>query len=129
MKPLTVAVLTVLAGFATTAAHADHSRVNVDVGITLGSPRHAPVYVEPAPVVVPAGHRHASSSRGHWDTVTVKTWVPGRWVVSRDRWGRRHRFFENGYYTYHTERVWVEGRGRGRDDRYGYHHGHRAWNR
>lgn len=127
MKTLAVALLTVLAGAATTAARADHSRVNVDFGITFGSSYSAPVCVEPAPVaVVPVHRRHYVPARGYWDTITVKSWVPGRWVVGRDRWGHRHRFFEKGHYVYRTERVWVDGR---RGPAYGYNDGHRRWNR
>jgi hypothetical protein len=132
MKPLALALLATLAAFATSGARADHSRVNVDVGITIGSARSVPVYVEPAPVVVaPVGYRHAAPARGYWENVTVKTWVPGRWVHSYDGRGRPHRFFEKGYYAYHTERVWVEaGRGhRNRDYKHAYNGGHRHWNR
>jgi hypothetical protein len=130
MKPIAAPLLLLLAGFASTSARADHGRVNVDVGITFGSPRPTPVYVDSAPVVVmPAGHRHYSAPRGYWDTVTVKTWVPGRWIVGRDRWGRPHRFFEDGYYAYRTELVWVETGPSRRGGRHGYSGGHRGWNR
>ena len=129
MKPLPIVLLSALAAFAATGARADHSRVNIDVGISIGSAR--PVYVEPAPVVVvPAGHRHIAPARGYWDVVTVKTWMPGRWVHSYDRRGRPHRFFEKGHYVYRTERVWVEtGRGRGGEYRHAYNGGHRRWDR
>ncbi|MEO5958063.1 MAG: hypothetical protein ABIZ49_01570 [Opitutaceae bacterium] len=120
MKPITVALLTALAGFAATSARADNGRVNVDIGLTFGSNRNAPVYVAPAPVYA-APVSHYAPARGHWEDVTTKTWMPGRWVTSRDRWGRPVRFFENGYFAYRTDRVWVDHRNhRGYDDRDGY---------
>ena len=127
MKPITVALLSVFAGLATVSARADHSRVNVDVGISFGSNRPTPVYVAPAPVHV-APVSHFTPARGHWENVTVKTWVPGRWVTSRDRWGRSVRFFEKGYFAYRTDRVWVDHRdGRfDRDGRPGYSYGYGA---
>lgn len=130
MKPIAIAFLVAAAGFSATAARADHSRVNIDVGISIGSNRNVPVYVEPAPVVVaPVGHRHYAPSRGYWDTVTVKTWIPGRWVVTHNRWGRPHRFFERGHYVYRTERVWVDAHRRNRAHAYHHNGGHRRWNR
>lgn len=118
MKPITLAFFTALAGFATTAARAD-SRVNVDVGIAIGAP---------APTVVHAPAYGYTPSRGHWEHVTVKTWIPGRWVTGRDRWGRPVRMFEKGYYTYRTDRVWVAHDGHrdhdGRRDRDGGRYGY-----
>ena len=38
----------------------------------------------------------------------MKNWIPGRWVVSRDRWGRPVRFYEQGYFAFRTDRVWVD---------------------
>jgi hypothetical protein len=113
MKTIALLLTTALAGFATTA-RADHGRIDVGVGVTFGTPRVAPIYV-PAP--------HYRPARGHWENVTVKSWVPARWIVTRDRWGRPHRVLQNGYYTYRTERVWVEG---GRP-LYGYS-GRHDWN-
>lgn len=123
MKTITIALLA-LAGFAATSARAD-SRVNVGVGITFGNVH--PVYSAPAPVYgAPVYHVPAyGPARGHWETVTVKTWVPERWVITRDRWGRSHRVLERGYFTYRTDRVWVDHRrdGRGHHDR-GGRYGH-----
>ncbi len=65
-------------------------------------------------------------SRGYWKDVTVKTWVPERWVVRHNRWGRPERYREPGYYAYRTDRVWVDGRGYDdrRDGRSGYGYGY-----
>jgi len=136
MKLITATLLTALAGFATTAARADHSRVNVAVGINLGSSYRAPayvapapVYVAPAPVYVSPGHRH-DRDRGHWENVTVKTWVPARWVTTHNHWGHPVRILEKGYFTFRTDRVWVDHRGHDhRDNRYGYSHNNDGWRR
>lgn len=134
MKLIAATLLTALAGFATTTARADHSRVNVAVGINVGPTRpapvyvnHAPVYVAPAPVYVAPAHRH---ERGHWENVTVKTWVPARWITTHDRRGRPVRVLEKGYFAYHTDRVWVAHRGHNdRDDRYSHSYRNDGWRR
>jgi hypothetical protein len=59
----------------------------------------------------------------------VKTWVPERWVVSRDRWGRPVRHCEPGYFTYRTERVWVEGRDHCRPTEPAPAYAHGRWGR
>jgi hypothetical protein len=127
MKTIAAATfLAALAGFAT-SARADHSRVTV--GVTLGSNYNAPAYVAtPGPV------RYAPEyARGHWEDVTTKMWVPGRWIESRNRWGRVVRTFENGHMEYRTDRVWVEApRAEYRNYGYGYRDErdeHRVWNR
>jgi hypothetical protein len=74
-------------------------RPEVGVAVTFGSYRQAP--------------------RGYWEWVTVRTWVPGRWVVAYDGCGRRVHSFERGRYEHRRERVWVEA-GDGH-----YRHGHR----
>ncbi len=129
MKRIAIALLAA-AGLAATTARADHdSRVTVRGSITIGAPV-APVYVAPAPVYVPAP-RYAPPppARGYWKEVTVKTWVPERWVVVHNRWGRPERVCEPGHFVYRTDRVWVDGRNdRGHDHRdysYGYGHGRR----
>lgn len=109
MKPIALALLSVLAGVGTSTVRAGHSRV--DVGVTLGVVSTSPAisYAAPFPVYFPAPARSFGPVYGHWDEVVVKTWVPDRLVVSRDRWGRPHRFLEKGYFVYRTERVWVDG--------------------
>ena len=76
----------------------------------------AVVYAPHAPVVV-------APARGYWKDVQVKTWVPERWVVRHNRWGRPERHCEPGYFAYTTQRVWVDSHDRhdhGRDHRYGH---------
>ena len=113
MKPIAIALLASVAGLAATTARAD---TRVHVGINLG----VPVYhsAPPAVIVAPAPVRHYApptvvyapppAPRGYWQNVQVKTWVPERWVVRHNRWGRPERYCEPGYYTYTTNRVWVE---------------------
>lgn len=55
--------------------------------------------------------------RGHRQWVTVRVWVPGRWIVRHDGYGRRERFYVRGHYEYRREYVIVDrhrGRGYGR---------------
>ena len=111
MKRIAIALLATAAALAANSARAD---TRVSIGVNMGGPsyRTAPapvVYTPPAVVVAPP--------RGYWEEVQVATWVPERWVVRHNRWGRPERYCEPGYYTYHTERVWVDGRS---DRGYGY---------
>lgn len=66
--------------------------------------------------------RHAH--RGpHREWVTVRVWVPGRWIVRYDNYGRRERCYVNGRYEHRREYVVVDrhpGRGRGRGYDRGY---------
>ena len=130
MKPLILALTVALAAFGSTAARADHSSVNVGFGMSFASPAvvaaPAPAYCPPAATVVaPVSNFRYVPAPGHWEDVTVKTWIPGRWVTSRDRWGRPVRFFEEGRFAFRTERVWVDSR---RDSGYGYNY-NGGWNR
>jgi hypothetical protein len=125
MKRIAIALLFSAAALAANSARAD---TRVSVGINMGAPvyRPAPVVVAPAPVYSSPSVAYAPA-RGYWKDVTVKTWVPERYVMSRDRWGRPVRVCEPGYYTYRTDRVWVDGRN---DRGYGYDRGyHNGWNR
>jgi hypothetical protein len=147
MNPLAIAVVVSAAALAASSARAD-SRVRI--GVNIGGP----TYSHPAPVIVRAPAPHYSSPtvvyapppavvvappRGYWKEVQVKTWVPERWVVRTNRWGRSERYCEPGYFTYRTDRVWVEDRhNHGRDYSYGYGHNrhdeygpgnNRGWNR
>ncbi|HVS50922.1 MAG TPA: hypothetical protein VHD62_01110 [Opitutaceae bacterium] len=133
MKPIALALVVTLAGLGATAARADYSHVSVDFGIAARPNYTAPAYYPPGTTIIAPAPRYdyAPVAGGHWENVSVKTWVPGRWVVTRDRWGRSYRSFENGYYAFRTERVWVDGRherdhDRDRDHSYGYNGG---WNR
>jgi len=134
MNRITLALLFGAAALAASSARAD---TRVRIGVNVGSPDYYP----PAPVVVAARpptvvYAPAPSVAyappptvvvapppGYWKEVQVKTWVPERWLVRSNRWGRTERYCEPGYFTYRTERVWVDSRsdhGRG----YGYGQDH-----
>ncbi|MDO8540393.1 MAG: hypothetical protein Q7S40_08115 [Opitutaceae bacterium] len=116
MKAFTTALLAA-AGLAISSARADHdSRVIVSGHVHLGAP--APVYA--APAYYPPPPVHYVPTRGYWKDMVVKTWVPERWSVSHNRWGRPVRTCEPGYFAYRTERVWVDGRD-------GYGHGNNRY--
>jgi hypothetical protein len=116
-----VTALSGLAGFTSTAHAGTDFRINLNLGLP------------PPPVIVVPGRDHDvrpngfeydrrdHGPRGYWKEITVKTWVPARWAITRDRRGREYRTLENGYYTYRTDRVWVDN---DRDDR-GYAYGRR----
>jgi len=53
-----------------------------------------------------SGHRHHRDS-GYWKWVTVKTWMPGYYERSCDRWGNPRRIWVSGHYKYRKQRVWV----------------------
>ena len=129
MKRFAIALLVTAAALAASSARA---HTNVSIGVRFGTPAvvpapvvipAAPVFAAPAPAYCPppVAPVYYAPARGYWKDVTVKTWVPERWFMSRDRWGRPVRVCEPGYYTYRTDRVWVDGR----HDR-GHHYG---WNR
>ena len=134
MKRIAIALLSTAAALAANSALAD---TRVSVGIDLGGPSYRPapptvVYAPPPTVVyAPAPAVVVAPPSGYWREVPVKTWVPERWVVRTNRWGRSERYCEPGYYTYTTQRVWVDsrsdrdGRGNsyGRNDR-GYSYGY-----
>jgi hypothetical protein len=130
-----IATIALLATAAALAVPAAKASTNVSIGVRIGTPVYAPpapvVVAAPAPVVVaapaPAYCPPAPAPvvvapvRGYWKDVSVQTWVPERYVMSRDRWGRPVRVCEPGHYAYTTQRVWVDGR---HDDRYAYENRH-----
>jgi hypothetical protein len=145
MKRIAIALLATV-GLA--AAHSARADTSVRIGVNIGAPvyRHAPapVVVAPPPAVVyaPRAPVVVVPARGYWKDVQVKTWVPERWVVRHNRWGRAERYCEPGYYTYATQRVWVDShdhrghgpdhRGYGHDNRYGHddrRDHHNGWRR
>jgi hypothetical protein len=140
MKRIAIALLVSAAALAASSARAD---TRFSVGINLGAPVYRPappaVVVAPAPVYDPSAPASVAyvPARGYWKEVTVKTWVPERWVMSRDRWGRSARVCEPGHYIYRTDRVWIDGRDHDRHDHDNrYDHGNRydhdnryGWNR
>ena len=63
---------------------------------------------------------------GYWKVVSVRIWVPGYWVVERDRSGRSFRHYSAGHNEYRTDRRWVAHDRRDRPDRnYSYGYGRR----
>ncbi|MEY4938393.1 MAG: hypothetical protein RIQ93_128 [Verrucomicrobiota bacterium] len=106
MKPLNFAFACIVAGLGIVSVRAE-SRVSFGVEINRG-PSYAHPHYAPAPGYYPAPARSHAPVRGHWEDVTVKNWVPERWIMSRDRWGRTIRVLEPRYFTCRTERVWVE---------------------
>ncbi len=50
-----------------------------------------------------------SEARGYWKEVVVETWVPARWDIRQDRWGREVRTYRPGYMSRRVNRVWVSG--------------------
>lgn len=54
--------------------------------------------------------------RNHRQWVTVRVWVPGRWIIRYDGYGRRERCYVRGHYEHRREYGRHDGRGRG----YGY---------
>ncbi|MGH7956662.1 MAG: hypothetical protein ACREH8_06595 [Opitutaceae bacterium] len=132
MNRLAIALVVSAATVAVSSARAD---TRVHVGVSFGSPAYhhrAPVVVRaPAPTVVyavpptvmyaPPRAVVVAAPRGYWKEIQVKTWVPERWFVRTNRWGRAERFCEPGYFTYRTDRVWVDRRS---DHRHGYAYGY-----
>jgi hypothetical protein len=136
MKRIPLALLATAATLAVASARAD---TRFSIGVNIGGPTYRPAppvvaYAPPPPAVCPPAVVVAPA-RGYWKDVSVRTWVPERWVVRPDRWGRPVRYCEPGYYTYRTERVWVDAPAYGPAPRgyaYGYdrNHGHRdGWKR
>lgn len=126
MKRIAIALLATVGLAAVHSARADTQvRIGVNVGVPVYRPAPPPaVVVAPAPAYCPPpAPVVVAPARGYWKDVQVKTWVPERWVVRHNRWGRPERYCEPGYYTYTTQRVWVDAhdhRGHDRDNRYGY---------
>jgi hypothetical protein len=114
-----VAAWSGLAGLATTA----NAGTDFKIRVNIGTPPPPPI------IVVEDHHRgrghghhpHHVAPRGYWKDVSVKVWVPSRWIVSRDRWGHEVRTHVRGHYTYRTDRVWVD---TNRDHGHGRHGGH-----
>lgn len=77
-----------------------------------------PVVYAPAPVVY----------GGYWTTTTVNVWVPGAWVVERDRYGNNCRRYVAGHYTHRNERRWVAHNNHRYDNRGGHSNRHSASN-
>lgn len=80
----------------------------VIVGSSIEHSRPGPQYCGPdydrGPRVAVS---YGAPRHGYWRVVTIKTWVPARWVVFHD-YGHKVRRYEPGYFRYRTERVWVD---------------------
>ena len=132
MKRLAIALVVTAAALAASSAHAD-TRVSIHIGAPAYRPAPPAVVYSPAPAVtyIPAPTVVVAPAHGYWKEIRVKTWVPERWVVRHNRWGRAERYCEPGYYTYRTDRVWVEDRHHDRHhrhDRYDRHDRRHGWN-
>ena len=128
--------LTLLVAATVLAANSARADTRVSIGVNLGTPVYRPeapaVVYAPAPAIVcpPSPTVVVMPDRGYWKEVQVKTWVPERWVVRTNRWGRSERYCEPGYYAYRTERVWVDGRrDHDRGYAYGYNNNRGGWSR
>lgn len=121
MKRIALALIATAAALAANTASAG---TDVRIGVNIGGPSYRPA---PPVVIAPPVAPVVVAPRGYWKEVPVKVWVPERWVVRTNRWGRSERVCEPGYYTYTTNRVWVDtsydhrghdhGRGWGYNDR------------
>ncbi len=52
-------------------------------------------------------HHGGCGCSGHFDYISVKTWINGHWSVRYDRYGHCYRDWSPGYYSYNKRRVWV----------------------
>jgi hypothetical protein len=81
------------------------------IGSAIADSHHSADYPRTTAVIVNDGRNDRYDDRdyrdGYWKTVSVKVWVPGGWVIERNRWGREFRSYVSGHYTYRTDRVWV----------------------
>jgi hypothetical protein len=75
------------------------------IGSAIADSRHSDH--RDSAVVVDYRGGHHDRDRGYWKTVSVKVWVPGRWIIERSRYGRDYRRYVDGHYTFRTDRVWV----------------------
>ncbi|EDY81876.1 hypothetical protein VDG1235_1496 [Verrucomicrobiia bacterium DG1235] len=57
-----------------------------------------------------AGGRHGHHDHGYWEWVSVKTWIPGYYERSCDRYGRTRKVWISGHYTFSKKKVWVDAR-------------------
>lgn len=74
-------------------------------------------------------YRHGHHrNHGYWKWITVKTWVPGYYERSCDRYGRPRKVWISGYYDYHKRKVWVDSP-RSRHGHYYRHHDYRHYDR
>ena len=118
MNRIALALVASAAALGATVARADTQvRIGVNIGrpvyshpapVVVHAPPPAVVYAPPPAVVYAPAPAVVVAPRGYWKEVDVKTWIPERWVVRTNRWGRPERYCEPGYYSYRTDRVWVD---------------------
>lgn len=106
-------LLTVFASMAALPAvdvRANHAEVPISIASEMCAFPLAPRDFRPAPIYAPM-------RRGYWREVSVPVWIPGRWIVVPDTWGRHIRTWEAAHREYRKERVWVEAKDRRFHDR------------
>lgn len=72
---------------------------------------------------ISVGYSNHYGRHGHWEWVSVRTWVPGYHERRRDHCGNLVRVWVSGHYTFVKQKVWVDGGHR--SGHYGYRDGHR----
>lgn len=113
MKLLTVTVLTAAATLVASPLRAEtRLSLNVHFGLPFAHAPARPIFVAPPPLVIRATPPPVVCvpAPGHWREVVVRTWIPERWVLAQDRFGRTVRRFEPGHTVCRTERVWINPR-------------------
>ncbi len=110
MKLTTIALLTAATALAAAPLRAE---THFSIGFHFGVPAYVParpVFVAPPPLIVRAAPPTIvyAPAPGYWKDVVVRTWIPERWLLTRDRFGRTVRICEPGYTACRTERVWVD---------------------
>ena len=67
---------------------------------------HYDAYNHRNTTVIVAG-RNDRYDEGYWREVRVEVWVPGCWIVERNRHGHSYRRYIGGHSEYRNNRVWV----------------------
>lgn len=52
-------------------------------------------------------YRNECRDEGYWKVVTVRSWIPGCWIVERGNHGRSFRRYVEGHYESRNDRLWV----------------------
>lgn len=97
------------------------------IGGLIGGIIIASVLDDDANVSVGYSSHYGRHDDGHWEWVSVRTWVPGYYERRRDHCGNLMKVWVSGHYTLVKQRVWVDtGHRRGHSNwHYGYRSGHR----
>ena len=94
------------------------------VASAINDSRHDCSYADRGPATVIVNDRDDRCDEGYWKDVTVRTWVPGYWLVERGYHGCNYRRYVEGYFIYRTDRVWVSNDWSDRSDRCDRDHDH-----